>query len=388
MKFVPPLLILLFATTLLGVWVLDTKRKHMLLFGLSFAAFTCGLLVQIMQIFSRLDVTSLVTTSFYLSACYLFCKAVMLRLGKTFPPVVGGFVSTITLVLIGYMAQAGLNYSYIATAASLGLGSMLTILCLKLEKTSEDWLERIFNGVLIIFAAHFILRGIFTIDMLKSVLSTQDLIQSEYWMIATVFLSFSGVLLGLLILVVSTADVIKELQDERDADPLTGMLNRRGLERRVNYKINAINCGYQAVIIADIDYFKRVNDDLGHAVGDQLLVEFTKLLQSTAGSSSIISRIGGEEFLILVKGSPEQCEMLGNRLCNKVARHNFSVLPSGRKITSSFGIAMLRKDENLWDTVRRADSALMQVKRRGRNRVCVEGHEFPHTLHPGYLLTA
>ncbi|MCL7999007.1 GGDEF domain-containing protein [Brucella sp. 21LCYQ03] len=389
MSFIPPLLIMLFAITMLGVWMLDTKRRYMIFFGMSFAVFACGLLVQILSVFSRLDLTALAAAAFHLIACYLFCEAVMLRLAKHFSFVISGVISVITLCIIGYMMLAGINYSYMATVASLGLGLMLTILCFQARE--PDWVDltgRIFRISLIAFAAYFILRSFFTASMLQDVLSHEHLLQSKYWIASIIALSFSGVLLGLIILVVATSDVIKELQHERDADPLTGVLNRRGLERYANQKLVKDSRSYQAVIIADIDHFKGVNDDLGHAAGDMLLAEFSKLLCITAGSGSVVSRIGGEEFLILVKGSPEQCEMLGNRLCNNVARQSFLALPAGRRITSSFGIAMLREDETLWETVKRADMALMQVKRRGRNRVCVDGHEFPRFLPASYLLTA
>lgn len=140
--------------------------------------------------------------------------------------------------------------------------------------------------------------------------------------------------------------------------------------------------------MADIDHFKAINDELGHAAGDELLVEFSNLLRTTMDNGSIVGRIGGEEFLLLVKGSPEQCEMFGNRLCNKVARQPFSVLPDGRRVTCSFGIAMLRHGETVWEAAERADIALMRVKKRGRNRVAVEGGEFPSAAHANYLLTA
>ena len=389
MKFVPPLLIMLFATTMSGVWMLDTKRRHMLFFGLSFATFTCGLLVQILQVFPHLDVAALVVTAFYLAACLLFCEAVMLRLGEQFPPFAGGFICAVTLAVIGYMAQAGMHYSHMATAANFGLGSMLTILCFKAKELGKgDWIERIFHNVLIVFTVHFLLRSVFTIRMLDGVVSPELLVESRYWVFATIGLSFAGVLLGLLILVVATADVINELQDERDADPLTGILNRRGLERYANKRLTATECGNHAVIIADIDHFKTINDELGHAAGDQLLVEFSNLLRTIGDNGSIVGRIGGEEFLLLIKGTPEQCEMFGNRLCNKVARHPFAVLPEGRRATSSFGVAMLRRGETLWEAAERADIALMRVKKRGRNRVGVEGSEFPSAAHLGYLLTA
>lgn len=101
-----------------------------------------------------------------------------------------------------------------------------------------------------------------------------------------------------------------------------------------------------------------------------------------------MGRVGGEEFVLVVEGDAAACEYMGKLLCRRVARHDFSALPGGRHVTSSFGIAMVRGGETLWETVARADLALMRVKRRGRNRVAVEGLEFPSAMQGTYLQTA
>lgn len=186
----------------------------------------------------------------------------------------------------------------------------------------------------------------------------------------------------------ATADVVNELQGERDSDPLTGVLNRRGLERSIGRKVTASDKNKRAVIIADIDHFKAINDEFGHSIGDKVLVEFASLLRLTADEGTIVGRVGGEEFILIVEGSAEQCEVFANRLCNHVARYSFSMLPNGRKLTSSFGMSIMRNHETVWDAAERADIALLRVKRRGRNRVAVEGLEFQNTAHVNYLLTA
>lgn len=161
-----------------------------------------------------------------------------------------------------------------------------------------------------------------------------ELVHSRYWLGLMVAVSLVGVLVGLLILVVATADVVNELQRERDSDPLTGLLNRRGLERQADLRLHTPQCLSYGVIIADIDHFKAINDAYGHPVGDQVLVEFARILSSASKDHAIVGRVGGEEFVLLVSGTAEECEALGNRLCGLVARHAFSKLPAGQKVTS------------------------------------------------------
>lgn len=380
---------MLFATTMTGVWMLDTKRRHILLFGLGFATFAAGLLFQVLHPFPSLCGAVFAATALYLLAGLFFCEAVMARLGQPLFPFAGASISVLTLAIIAYLAQAGIAYKYMAIASNFGLGTMIAVLCIKSRKLADgNWIERTLHSVLVIFAMHFYLRSVLTFNMLDGVKSSEQLINSQYWVLVTISVSFIGVLLGLMILVVATADVINELQGERDADPLTGVLNRRGLERTARRKFTASDTSRRAVIIADIDHFKAINDEFGHSIGDQVLVEFSSLLRSMAEDGAIVGRVGGEEFILIVEGSAQQCEVFANRLCNHVARYSFSMLPNRRKLTSSFGVALMRENESIWDAAERADIALLGVKRRGRNRVAVEGFEFQNTTHVDYLLTA
>lgn len=141
-KFVPSLLIMLFATTMSGVWMLDTKRRHMLLFGLGFATVAAGLLLQVLQVFPSLNAAVFTATAFYLLAGLFFCEAVMVRLGGPFSPFAGTAISVLTLTVIAYLAQAGAAYKYMAIVSNCGLGAMITVLCIKSRKLKEgNWIE-------------------------------------------------------------------------------------------------------------------------------------------------------------------------------------------------------------------------------------------------------
>lgn len=370
---------MLFAVAMTSLWVLDRRRKHMLLFGLSFAAFSLGHFVQVSPLLPDLRRTFLLATLLQLAAGWLFCQAVMVRLGRSFPPKTASLITVSTLAAVSLLAWQGAIYSYLVVAANIGQGTLAAVLCLKASRMPSDrWIETALRLVLAALAAHFFLRSIFTILMLDDVMSSRELLSLHYWSWVTVAASMGGVLLGLFILTVAALDIIDKLRNERDADPLTGLLNRRGMELRARRKLAKVPPdATHAVIIADIDHFKAINDQLGHAVGDRVLIEFSHLLQSLAGKDALVSRVGGEEFVLLITGSAQQCERFAKRLCNQVSRHAFAALPSDRHVTCSFGIAMLRHDEKLWETVSRADLALMRGKHRGRNRAVTEGNEFP-----------
>ena len=121
-----------------------------------------------------------------------------------------------------------------------------------------------------------------------------------------------------------------------------------------------------SVVFADVDFFKRINDTLGHEQGDEVLRQVAKTLASHIRSTDLIVRWGGEEFLILnTGGHSESSKKMAENL-----RKQVESLPIG--VTCSFGIAAIHHG-NLDDAICRADSALYRAKHSGRNRVEVDG---------------
>ena len=161
----------------------------------------------------------------------------------------------------------------------------------------------------------------------------------------------------------------KELAGQARTDPLTGALNREGLrEFLMNQWMGKIPTDPPlSIIFADLDHFKRINDEHGHAVGDQVLQEFTRLVQREIRSHDRLVRWGGEEFLILCQDTRDyQGRGLAEKLRTALTRHTW---PDGLVVTSSFGVTMHVTGEDFGDMLLRADRALYQAKDGGRNRV-------------------
>ncbi len=161
----------------------------------------------------------------------------------------------------------------------------------------------------------------------------------------------------------------KELAGQARTDPLTGALNREGLrEFLMNQWMGKIPTDPPlSVIFADLDHFKLVNDQHGHAVGDDVLQQFTRLVQSEIRSQDRFVRWGGEEFLILCQDTRDsQGRGLAEKLRMALARHAW---PGGIAVSASFGVTMHISGEEFGDMLLRADRALYQAKAGGRNRV-------------------
>ncbi len=153
---------------------------------------------------------------------------------------------------------------------------------------------------------------------------------------------------------------------------LTGLNNRRAFfEKSAVIDVNSRNrdCGY-AVIIIDIDYFKKINDAHGHAVGDEVLKLLGRCLKSHLRATDIEGRIGGEEFAVtLVDTTLEQAKMIAEKLCAAIRKLSLKAYPH-LKITVSCGVSVFtRASKRFADILEKADEALYRAKSAGRDCV-------------------
>ncbi|MDB2686488.1 diguanylate cyclase [Mariniblastus sp.] len=154
-------------------------------------------------------------------------------------------------------------------------------------------------------------------------------------------------------------------------DPLTQVSNRNGFERAMDFfvaKHEQSNTPY-SLIICDIDFFKQINDNYNHHIGDQALVAFAQLLQTLVSDRDVLARFGGEEFVILC----DNCDLKDAASRAEKIRHTLNKTPmkmlDGKFITASFGVAELQPLESSTELFVRADTALIEAKETGRNRV-------------------
>ncbi|MFN8383893.1 MAG: histidine kinase N-terminal 7TM domain-containing protein [Anaerolineales bacterium] len=183
--------------------------------------------------------------------------------------------------------------------------------------------------------------------------------------IATVFA-------GQVAVVLENARLFKETQTQAITDALTGIYNRRGMlqlgefELRRARRINRPFCG----IIFDVDHFKRINDHYGHKVGDEVLQKLAERCQKTSRSVDLISRYGGEEFVILLpETNLESAKRVAERLRQSIMNEPFPTDAGSLRITISIGVAEAKETDSLHSLIERADVALYKAKNAGRNRV-------------------
>lgn len=169
-----------------------------------------------------------------------------------------------------------------------------------------------------------------------------------------------------------------ELRTQALHDPLTGLPNRRYLDEILSREILRASRDNDclSIIVADIDYFKMINDTYGHHIGDLFLVEISRLLERELRGSDFVCRYGGEEFVLVLLGATitsteKRAEEIREKCAQIIIQHEENNL----SITMSFGIASFPIHGKQWEEIIiKADHALYDAKRLGRNQVKVWGN--------------
>lgn len=159
---------------------------------------------------------------------------------------------------------------------------------------------------------------------------------------------------------------MNSLSTEAMTDPLTGLYNRRGFDLLVS---SVTDKSDSCLISLDVDFFKKVNDRFGHDAGDTVLISLSAILSNISRKNDVLARFGGEEFIIFMpKITVEESSNLAERIRKKISQTSF---PFAGNITLSAGVAPYSDCGSMQNLLVRADEALYESKKNGRNRTTV-----------------
>lgn len=183
-----------------------------------------------------------------------------------------------------------------------------------------------------------------------------------------VMVSASVVAIVVMTLVYRNDELLRELAAEARTDALTGLVNRRGFEERAAVELarSRREQTWMAVVVFDLDYFKRINDEWGHDVGDRVLMRAGRVLSEHARDFDVVARLGGEEFVVMLPGAdPREAHGFAERVRATLSGGHDEGLPHVR---TSAGILAKIAPSRLEPLLQGADSALYEAKRLGRDR--------------------
>ena len=175
---------------------------------------------------------------------------------------------------------------------------------------------------------------------------------------------------------------LAEVKREATTDALTGLSNRRAFDARVKRMLaqsGAPDLSVMSLLLMDVDHFKRFNDTHGHRVGDLVLRLVARLLAENVKGRDMVARFGGEEFAVLLVGADlRAAASVARQIGGAISTKKLATKGSSQGyayVTVSIGVAQMRPGESAGALVDRADRALYEAKRSGRNRVCIEGEQ-------------
>jgi diguanylate cyclase (GGDEF)-like protein len=224
--------------------------------------------------------------------------------------------------------------------------------------------------------AGYLIGGIAVIHLLRIMQTIVhpphiDLVKLDTFQAFFIFFIFIlGLSAGLSLIWLSFCSQRNKLQALAHTDGLTGLLNRRAFEETLHRElIYAQRCGQDTgLVLIDLDFFKSINDTHGHAVGDEVIRRASAALQIGTRGSDALARFGGEEFIAMLRDMDLlQASMIAERIRQQV--ESLRGLPVGLHITASIGVAVSSSTDTLESLLKKADDALYDSKRSGRNTV-------------------
>ena len=258
-------------------------------------------------------------------------------------------------------------------AISLALGLIALIIPVKLRPAPKRHIiDHILFWFGIVWALNYTLRPLLVLGVTGSIANYDGFQQSIYWTTVLFTQAIFSVLAAITLMVAVAIDLMAELRQQADGDELSGLLNRRGFETAAGAAVRTCaDAGRPAaLLIADLDHFKAVNDTHGHAAGDAIIAAFGAHIRRIGPAAMIAGRIGGEEFAILLPGAGlESARQLAEAIRSGMTAACAACVPGGAAPTASIGLAVNAPGAGLSPLMRDADQALYEAKRAGRNRV-------------------
>ncbi|RUO66366.1 diguanylate cyclase (GGDEF) domain-containing protein [Pseudidiomarina planktonica] len=362
-----------------------------------------ALMLVVYQIHRKLD-----CFIYWSASCFVFAIAAIVASTRTVIdfPLLTIFVADILFIGGPLLALLGIR-SYLGRGMSrrfklwLLVSAALVTLALAMSFSKPAWAQLVTSVVIavIFFRAVVLLRGLnsrpplpkYLLTMLFGIHAVAMLSQAA--MLGTslyfgesgqVALLLETLLISHILLTVCTAMVFpllvfvtseQHLTNLANIDDLTKLLNRRAFfERAGKQFIEAKHTDSNfSLLMLDLDYFKQVNDEYGHVVGDHCLAWVAQHIRAELRETDVPARIGGEEFAIALAGANgAQAERVSKRICAQIAEHPCEVEGKSINLTVSIGVInRVQKHEHLQELLAEADAALYEAKERGRNQVVV-----------------
>lgn len=370
-----PAIALTLAVPFVVLWFYRQERFYLFMIAASFLGAAIGFMLQGFTLPIGLPATKLLSNCAFMLASLAMASSVISRFGRPVPWFEFGVLALAGLGAFSFFMFVKPDLTARVLSMNFALGGITLVVAAELRALSNKGpVEHTLFALALMSGMNFIIRPL-AIAMSEGSFGSYDTFyQSLYWTSALLSHGVFSLLIALTLLTAEAVDIIRALRSETLTDPLSGLLNRRGFDTRASKILeqNGDTGVPVSLVVIDLDRFKALNDQYGHAAGDRVIAEFGLRLLGGAGNHAVAGRLGGEEFAVLLP----MADAMTARLYAEGVRSMLSVsaidgLPPSFRVTASFGVATRLDRETLGEMMRRADEALYLAKRSGRDNVRV-----------------
>jgi diguanylate cyclase (GGDEF)-like protein len=324
------------------------------------------------------------------------------------PPLYALLAPVVMQVLLQWRVRATVLHRRVVTAAAIGLAGCAASVVFHWLVTDPGALSRGGSSTIALAVAAAVVFALLNTALIAIAARTADPEvpwREVLWDRESILLDVVELCLGVLVAVAASHTLTllllalppvmllqrsllhAQLQAAARTDPKTGLLNAAAWQREADTEIvRARRTGEAlAIIIIDIDHFKRVNDRHGHLVGDQVLAGVASTLRSQLREYDVVGRFGGEEFVALLPGADlHEARQVAERLRNRISHMAVAADDAMITVTVSAGVAIMNlHGDDLIELLAAADLALYRAKELGRDRICVPMVQPPPPQLPG-----
>ncbi len=380
----------IYAISFIALWTSARNNKAILCLACGFSLYVIAFLARTFLV----GVPELIvgTGVHLLFGLGLFCvsSAYLMRVEQKPLTYFFAGVMGLSTVLLGFALWAGsFMASLVIENMSFGILYVVTAQTL-MRSYAKHVLDDIIAGLVLLFGAlHFFLAAFLTI--FEPTITPTDFRESAYFTFAIVSVALATIMIATSAMSGFMIDLFRESSKQAQLDPLSGALVRGTFEGRADSLLSKANDEEKtlSLIVLDIDHFKQVNDIFGHQAGDEVIRALGKLVHVTVRTSDVVGRIGGEEFCVIVWNCKGEAAVgLAERIRKLFAEIEHESLNDDIRTTVSLGVAQWEPEESYGRLFARADAALYQAKRGGRNQTRfaeVEEPEIDQRNDDGYV---
>ncbi|MBX7456868.1 GGDEF domain-containing protein [Qipengyuania sp. 1NDH17] len=367
---VTPAMAVVFVVLFLILWHRGKMGSYVLAFAISYMFFAAGFMVT-----HVLDTAAFytwhVTQFFYTVSTVCIAWGLARRVGQ--PTYLGIFLTIYVVAALALGAAIVLSPDVSArlVIVNIGYGVMAVVTMMNLLAAKRRrGIDNLIIGVQAVVAAQFLVRPSLTL-LVETSISPSEYRESLYYAVLSLSVALISVISAMVLVGACIYDQVRAVRQRAELDALTGLRTRRAFEKDVVAMMDKAKAQGRpvALVVADIDHFKAVNDVYGHQVGDMAIAAFGEVIQDTIRDGDIAGRIGGEEFCVLAWNCEGAAAVaMADRIRTRFAALQVDGLPEGHRLTASFGVAGRREGEGYGKVFARSDAALYRAKETGRNR--------------------